>query len=89
MGFTKKFISMALLRMNSTINPLTGASIAGGSTQLVYNTDNIVWGTLASKVGTTASSTFDYNNGNNNIGRAFVKHSVTAITTAAGASLVS
>lgn len=80
---------MALLRMNSTVNPLTGASIVGGSTPLIYNTDQIVWGTLASKVGTTASSTFDYDNGNNNIGKAYVKHSVTNITNAAGASTVS
>lgn len=80
---------MALLRMNSTVNPITGASIVGGSSLLVYNTDNIVWGTLASKVGTTASSIFDYVNGNNSIGKAAVKHSVTNITTAAGASTVS
>ena len=80
---------MALLRMNSTVNPLTGASIVGGSSLLVYNTDGIVWGTLASRVGTTASSTFDYVNGNNSIGKAAVKHSVTNITTAAGASTVS
>jgi hypothetical protein len=80
---------MALLRMNSTVNPITGASIVGGSSLLVYNTDNIIWGTLASRVGTTASSTFDYVNGNNSIGKAAVKHSVTNITTAAGASTVS
>ncbi len=80
---------MALLRMNSTVNPLTGASIVGGSSLLVYNTDGIVWGTLASRVGTTASSTFSYDNGNGSIGQAYVKHSVTNITTAAGASTVS
>lgn len=80
---------MALLRMYSTVNPITGASVVGGSSLITYNTDGIVWGTLASKVGTTASSTFDYVNGNGSIGKGYVKHSVTNITNAAGASTVS
>lgn len=76
---------MALLRMMSTINPLSGASVVGGSAFIAYNTDNIVWGTLASKTGTTASSTFDYINANGTVGKASVKAAVTTILGSAGA----
>jgi hypothetical protein len=76
---------MALLKMYATVNTLTGASIAGGSTYVVYNTDNIIWGTLASKTGTTASSSFDYVNANGTIGPARVKASVGLILASAGA----
>jgi hypothetical protein len=78
---------MALLRMMTTVNPLTGGSVIGGSGFFVYNTDNIVWGTLASKVGSNggASSLFDYANENGTIGRPQVKASVTTILASAGA----
>lgn len=55
----------------------------------VYNTDQINWLTLASKTGTTASSVFDYQLIGGGIGKAAVKHSVTNIASAAGASTVS
>ena len=80
---------MALLKMMSTINPQTGASVVGGSGFIVYDTNNMVWDTLASKVGTTASSTFNYIQQNGAVGKAQVKHTVTNIITAAGASTVS
>ena len=78
---------MALLRMMTTVNPKTGGSVTGGSAFFVYNTDNIVWGTLASKVGSngSASSLFDYANENGTIGRPQVKASVTTIVASAGA----
>ena len=78
---------MALLRMMTTVNPLTGGSVAGGSAFFVYNTDNIVWGTIASKTGSggAASTFFDYANENNTIGRPQVKASITTILASAGA----
>lgn len=89
LGFTlKNIFSMALLRMMTTTNPETGASVVGGSAFYVYNTDNINWLTLASKTGTTASSVFAYQLPNGGIGIAAVKGSVGAIVTAAGASTV-
>lgn len=80
---------MALLNMHSTQNPITGASISGGSALITYNTDLIEWGTLASQSGRPTWSTFKYNNANRTIGIANVKHSVANIRTAAGASTVS
>lgn len=76
---------MALLKMYSTANILTGASITGGSAYITYDTNSIVWPTLASKVGTIASSTFDYINANNTVGKAQVKASVGLILASAGA----
>ena len=79
---------MALLRLMSTQNPSTATSIAGGSAFLVYDTDKINWLTLASKTGTTASSTFDYQLVGGGIGKAAVKAAVTTITASAGAITV-
>jgi hypothetical protein len=77
---------MAILRMQTTVSPISGASVTGGSTLIAYNSDNISWPTLASKVGTTASSTFSYLNQNGVIGQAQVKASVTGILAAVSAS---
>lgn len=88
LGFTLKFISMALLKMMTTVNPLTGASVSGGSAYFIYNTDNIVWGTLASKSGAAASSLFDYVNANGTVGRPQVKANASSIASAAGAVVV-
>ena len=77
---------MAILKMQSTIAPTSGASVVGGSALIAYESSSIVWPTLASKVGTTASSVFSYQNTNGTIGQARVKHSVTNIL--AGASAV-
>lgn len=79
---------MALLRLMSTQNPSTASSIVGGSAFLVYDTDKINWLTLASKTGTTASSTFDYQLVGGGIGKAAVKAAVTTITASAGAITV-
>ena len=81
---------MALLRLMTTINPATAASVVGGSAFFVYNTDQINWLTLASKTGSNgaASSLFDYQLLGGGIGKAAVKGSVGAITAAAGASTV-
>ena len=79
---------MALLKMYSTQSPLSGASITGGSAYIAYDTNNIVWGTLASKTGTTASSYFDYINANGTVGKAAVKASVGIILASAGAITV-
>lgn len=79
---------MALLRMMTTTNPETGASVVGGSAPFVYNTDNINWLTLASKTGTIASSVFAYRLENGATGIAAVKGSVGAITTAAAVTNV-
>ncbi len=79
---------MALLRLMTTSNPETGASVAGGSAFFIYNTDQINWLTLASKTGTTASSVFGYQLQNGANGVAAVKGSVGAIQAAAGASTV-
>lgn len=77
---------MAILRMQTTVSPLSGASVVGGSALIAYNSDNIAWPTLASKTGTTASSTFSYLNQNGVIGQAQVKASVTGILAAVTAS---
>lgn len=89
MGFTKNIFSMALLKMMTTTNPQTATSVVGGSAFFVYNTDQINWLTLASKVGTTASSVFDYQLNGGGVGKAAVKHSVANIISAGGASTVS
>jgi hypothetical protein len=91
LGFTKtlNISKMPLLRLMTTINPATASSVVGGSALFVYNTDQINWLTLASKTGTTASSVFDYQLIGGGIGKAAVKHSVTNIASAAGASTVS
>jgi hypothetical protein len=77
---------MAILRMMTTISPLSGASVVGGSALVAYNSDNIAWATLASKTGTTASSTFSYLNQTGVIGQVQVKASVTGILAAVTAS---
>lgn len=91
MGFTTKNIfSMALLRMITTSNPVTGASVVGGSANYIYNTDQINWQTLASKTGSggSASSLFDYQLNGGGIGKAAVKHTVTNIMAAASPAVV-
>ena len=70
----------------STISPISGASITGGSAYVAYNSDSIVWPTLASRTGTTASSIFEYQNVNGTIGQARVKASVAGILAAVSAS---
>jgi hypothetical protein len=82
---------MALLRIMTTVNPSTAASVVGGSAQYVYNTDNINWLTLASKTGSggNAFSTFDYQLQGGGIGKAVVKASVGLILASSGATLVS
>jgi hypothetical protein len=87
LGFTKNiYISMAILRIMSTVSPISGASIVGGSAYVAYNSDNIIWPTLASKTGTIASSVFGYANENGTVGEARVKASVTGILAAVSAS---
>ena len=88
MGFTLKNISMAILRMMTTVSPLSGASVVGGSALIAYNSDSIAWATLASKVGTTASSTFEYLNQTGVIGQVQVKASVGGILAAVSASTI-
>jgi hypothetical protein len=77
---------MAILRMQTTVSPLSGASVVGGSALIAYNSDNIAWATLASKAGTVASSTFNYLNQSGTIGQVQVKASVTGILAAVSAS---
>lgn len=90
MGFTLKNISMAILRMQTTVSPLSGASVVGGSALIAYNSDNIAWATLASKSGVNgvASSTFNYLNQSGTIGKVQVKGSVGAILALVNASTV-
>lgn len=71
--------------MWTTTGPFSGLS-SGGSTLVAYDTSSIVWPSLASKTGTTASSTFQYQGPNSTLGEAYVKASVLGITAAAGAS---
>ena len=80
---------MALLNMHSTVSPISGLAIPGGSALITYNTDAISWPTLASQPGIAAWSQFEYTNSNQTIGVAKVKHTVANIRTAAGASPVS
>lgn len=77
---------MALLRMMTTVNPATGTTVPGGSAFQIYDTAQMNWGTLASKAGTTASSVFSYQLTGGGVGQAAVKHSVSAIITAASAT---
>lgn len=76
---------MAILQMWTTTGPFSGIQDAA-STLVPYDTAQIVWPSLASKVGTTASSTFQYQGPNSTLGTAYVKASVLGITAAAGAS---
>jgi hypothetical protein len=80
---------MALLNMYSTVSPISGTTVTGGSALLTYDSNNINWGTLASQSGVAAWSQFQYTNANNTVGVAKVKHTVANIRTAAGASTVS
>jgi len=82
---------MALLRLQTVINPATGTAVASpGSAFLIYSTENINWLTLASKQGSggAASTFFDYQLIGGGIGKAAVKGSIGAIQAAAGASTV-
>ena len=81
---------MALLRIQTTVNPSTGASVIGGSAQFVYNTDQINFLTLASKTGSggSAFSTFNYELNGGGIGKATVKASVGLILASSGATIV-
>ena len=76
---------MAILQMWTTTGPFSGLA-SGGSTLIAYDTNQIVWPSLASKTGTTASSTFQYQGPNSTLGEAYVKASVLGITAAASAS---
>ena len=76
---------MAILQMWTTTGPFSGLA-SGGSTLTAYDTNLIVWPSLASKTGTTASSTFQYQGPNSTLGEAYVKACVLGITAAAGAS---
>jgi len=80
---------MALLNMYSTVNPISGKAVSGGSALVTYNSDNISWPTLASQSGIAAWSQFEYTNTNGTVGIANVKHTVANIRTAAAASTVS
>ena len=66
---------MALLKIMTTVNPSTAASVAGGSAYFIYNTDQINFLTLASKTGSggSAFSTFNYELNGGGIGKATVK----------------
>jgi hypothetical protein len=91
LGFTKtlNISKMPLLNMFSTVSPISGAPVTGGSVLVTYNTDNINWPTLGSQSGVATWSKFDYENLNGTVGVALVKHSIANIRTAAGASTVS
>lgn len=80
---------MALLNMYSTVSPISGTSVAGGSALVTYNSDSISWPTLASQSGHSTWSTFQYTNTNGTVGTARVKHTIANIRTAAAASTVS
>jgi hypothetical protein len=86
----KAFTSMALLKIMTTINPSTAASVAGGSAYFVYNTDQINFLTLASRTGSggSAFSTFNYELNGGGIGKATVKASTGAVLAPLGASAV-
>jgi hypothetical protein len=86
----KNIFSMALLRLQTVVNPATGASVAGGSGYLVYDTAGINFLTMASKSGSggAASTFFAYTLPGGGVGQAQVKGSVGAIVSAAGASTV-
>jgi len=71
--------------MWSTTAVNSGASLASPGSQLIsYDSDFINWPTLASKVGTTASSTFLYGAQNLAAPNAHVKLSVASIRSAYG-----
>jgi hypothetical protein len=91
LGFTKtlNISKMPLLNMHSTVSPISGAPVTGGSVLVTYNTDNMNWPTLASQSGFSNRSQFEYQNLNGTVGVALVKHSIANIRTAAGASTVS
>jgi hypothetical protein len=80
---------MAIRSMWSTLVPGSGQSVTGGSILVAYDDTKIVWPTLASKVGTTASSSFSYIMPSGENGRASVKHSVTNIFSAFSVTQVS
>jgi hypothetical protein len=84
----KTFFSMALLRLQTIINPQTATSVVGGSAAYVYNTDQINFLTLASRSGDANQSVFDYQLNAGGVGKAIVKGTVASIITATGAATV-
>ncbi len=74
---------MPLLQIMTVTSPSSGQELAASRNE-IYNTDNIVWATLSSTTGTTASSTFKYLNEDNTTGKAVVKASVGASASKAG-----
>lgn len=76
---------MALLNMYSTVSPISGLAIPGGSSVLVtYNSENINWPTLAAQAN-PENSQFEYTNANGTIGIAKVDHAIEDIRDAANA----
>jgi hypothetical protein len=90
LGFTKtlNISKMPLLNMYSTVSPISGLAIPGGSAVLVtYNTDNINWPTLEPQTN-PENSQFEYTNANGTIGIAKVNHATEDILDAASAVTV-
>ena len=73
---------MALLRLQTIVNPSTGTSVVGGSAAFIYNTDQMNLLTLASRSGNANQSTFNYQLNGGGVGIAVVKGTVASITTA-------
>ena len=82
---------MAILKLKTRIAATSGSAIVNAASvastlELFYDTNAIVWPTLASASGSLIQSTFDYAFATGAVGKVFVNHTASAIGSAAGAS---
>ncbi len=73
--------------MLTTVSPLTGKVVAGASPATAFDSDNIVWPSLAA-MSNASFSEFQYVNANGGIGIAQVKNTVANIRNAFSVSAV-
>jgi len=82
---------MAILKLKTRIAATSGSAIVNAASvastlDLFYDTNAIVWPTLAAASGSLIQSTFNYALPSGAVGQVFVNHTASAIGSAAGAS---
>lgn len=84
---------MAIIRLKTRISANSGSAIVNAASvastvDQYYDTNNIVWPTLAAATGSLIQSTFDYALPSGAIGHVYVNNTVTAIANSASASIL-
>jgi hypothetical protein len=82
---------MGILKLKTRVSALSGSAITNAASvastiEMFYDTNAIVWPTLASASGSLIQSTFEYALPSGAVGHVFVNHTASAIGSAAGAS---